>query len=61
MRNGKVVEKGARDIVMLRPQQAYTQELLVSVPELNPDWLASALNRKAARAMLKNTETPLAK
>lgn len=49
MRNGRVVERGARDSVMLSPHEAYTQELLASVPVLDPDWLASVMGRKAAR------------
>jgi peptide/nickel transport system ATP-binding protein len=55
MRHGRVVERGARDSVMGAPQQTYTQELLASVPELDPDWLASVIGRKAERLATEAT------
>jgi len=36
MENGKIVERGTVDDVFDRPQQAYTQRLLSSIPSLDP-------------------------
>ncbi|MGE0800171.1 MAG: dipeptide ABC transporter ATP-binding protein [Lautropia sp.] len=36
MRHGRVVETGARDEVLARPREAYTRELVSSVPDLLP-------------------------
>ena len=36
MQNGKIVEQGPRDQVLLHPQHAYTQMLMASVPSMTP-------------------------
>lgn len=43
MQRGLVVEQGSAQNILHDPQQAYTQELLVSVPQMDPDWLTSRL------------------
>lgn len=44
LRTGQVVERGRPDDVLLRPQHAYTQELIAAVPRIgrNPDARLSA-------------------
>jgi peptide/nickel transport system ATP-binding protein len=37
---GEVVEQGATDGVLDRPQHAYTQRLVASMPRVDGDWLA---------------------
>jgi peptide/nickel transport system ATP-binding protein len=45
MHRGRVVEKGPRDAVLDRPEQAYTRFLIASVPEIDPDWLTKRLHQ----------------
>ena len=49
MHRGKVVEQGSRDEVLTPPHHAYTELLLSSVPDMNPDWLDTLLQRRAAQ------------
>jgi peptide/nickel transport system ATP-binding protein len=39
MLGGRIVEQGAKDEVLAPPHHAYTELLLASVPEMDPDWL----------------------
>lgn len=49
MYQGRVVEQGLRDDVLSPPHHSYTELLLSSVPEMDPDWLDSLLaDRKRA-------------
>ncbi len=41
MNLGEVVEQGAKDEVFSPPHPPYTELLLSSVPEMNPDWLTN--------------------
>ncbi|RWN18974.1 MAG: ABC transporter ATP-binding protein [Mesorhizobium sp.] len=43
MHRGKVVEQGLKSQVLTPPHAAYTERLLSSVPEMNPDWLTRLL------------------
>ncbi len=47
MQNGRIVEQGPKDEVLASPQDPYTDLLLSSVPEMDPDWLD---RRLAARS-----------
>jgi peptide/nickel transport system ATP-binding protein len=47
MQNGRIVEQGPKDEVLVSPQAPYTDLLLSSVPEMDPDWLD---RRLAARS-----------
>jgi peptide/nickel transport system ATP-binding protein len=49
MLQGKVVESGPKDEVMTPPHHDYTELLLSSVPELDPDWLTRVLETRQAR------------
>ncbi len=39
MNRGKVVQQGPKDSVLSPPYPDYTERLLRSVPEIDPDWL----------------------
>lgn len=42
---GKIVEQGRREEIMSSPFAAYTDQLLASVPEMDPSWLDRAIER----------------
>ena len=48
MLQGKVVEQGTRDQVLTPPHHEYTELLLSSVPEMDPDWLDGVLEARRA-------------
>jgi peptide/nickel transport system ATP-binding protein len=50
MHQGKVVQQGPKSQVLNPPYPAYTELLLSSVPEMDPDWLTQLLSRRAAKA-----------
>lgn len=43
MQNGRVIEQGLRDQMFQPPHAPYTELLLSSVPEMDPDWLTRLL------------------
>ena len=49
MLQGRIVEQGERQEVLTPPHHEYTELLLSSVPEMDPDWLDELLARRAAR------------
>ena len=49
MHQGKVVQQGPKTQVLNPPFPAYTELLLSSVPEMDPDWLTNLLARRAAK------------
>jgi peptide/nickel transport system ATP-binding protein len=48
MQNGRVVEQGTKSEVFTPPHEPYTDLLLSSVPEMDPDWLTRVLEDRAA-------------
>lgn len=46
MKEGKVVEAGPKDQMFTPPHHAYTDLLLSSVPEMDPDWLTELLEKR---------------
>lgn len=46
MKEGKVIEQGPKDEMFRPPHHAYTDLLLSSVPEMDPDWLTNLLNER---------------
>jgi peptide/nickel transport system ATP-binding protein len=46
MYQGKVVQSGPKSEVLRPPQHAYTELLLSSVPEMDPDWLDTLLTKR---------------
>ncbi|MDX1709963.1 MAG: ABC transporter ATP-binding protein, partial [Rhodovibrionaceae bacterium] len=49
MLNGEVVESGPRDEMFTPPHHEYTELLLSSVPEMDPDWLDELLKTRAGQ------------
>ena len=50
MYQGKVVQQGPKSKVLSPPHPAYTELLLSSVPQMDPDWLTQLLAARSARA-----------
>jgi peptide/nickel transport system ATP-binding protein len=48
MKEGRVIEHGPKAEIFQPPHDPYTELLLSSVPEMDPDWLTDLLNRRAA-------------
>ena len=48
MKDGRVVEKGPKSEMFAPPHDPYTELLLSSVPEMDPDWLDRLLAARAA-------------
>ncbi len=46
MKEGKVVEQGPKDEMFKPPHHPYTDLLLSSVPEMDPDWLTTLLEER---------------
>jgi len=46
MQNGKIVEQGPKDEIFAPPHAPYTELLLSSVPEMDPDWLTDILEER---------------
>ena len=46
MKEGRVVEQGAKDVMFRPPHHPYTDLLLSSVPEMDPDWLTTLLEER---------------
>ncbi|MGO4560280.1 ABC transporter ATP-binding protein [Mesorhizobium sp. 2RAF21] len=46
MKSGKVVQQGPKDDVLSPPYPPYTERLLASVPEMDPDWLTRHLTSR---------------
>lgn len=46
MKDGRVVEQGGKAEMFSPPHHAYTDLLLSSVPEMDPDWLTNLLNER---------------
>ncbi len=47
MYQGEVVEQGLKSDILSPPHPAYTELLLSSVPEMDPDWLSTLLKERA--------------
>ncbi len=45
---GKIIEQGEKNQVLSPPYHEYTDKLLASVPEMDPDWLDKLLNERAS-------------
>ena len=48
MKDGLIVEAGPKDDMFTPPHHAYTDLLLSSVPEMDPDWLDQLLEQRGA-------------
>ena len=50
MYKGKVVQQGLKSEVLNPPYPAYTELLLSSVPQMDPDWLSTLLKQRGSKA-----------
>jgi peptide/nickel transport system ATP-binding protein len=48
MQRGRVVEQGPKAQMFTPPHEPYTELLLSSVPEMDPDWLTRLLEHRAS-------------
>ncbi len=48
MLQGNIVEQGEKKEILTPPHHEYTDKLLASVPEMDPDWLDNLLERRAS-------------
>ena len=48
MLQGKIVEQGEKKEILSPPHHEYTDKLLASVPEMDPDWLDNLLEKRAS-------------
>jgi peptide/nickel transport system ATP-binding protein len=48
MQKGEVVEQGERETVLKPPHHPYTESLLASVPQMDPDWLKHLLAARSS-------------
>ncbi len=46
MKQGQVVEQGPKDEMFTPPHHPYTDLLLSSVPEMDPDWLSRVVDER---------------
>lgn len=51
MQKGRVVEQGPKDEMFLPPHDPYTDLLLSSVPEMDPEWLTHLLEERGENAL----------
>ena len=54
MHRGRVVEQGPKSEVLNPPHPDYTQLLLSSVPQMDPDWLSRLLEHRAATGAMSS-------
>ncbi len=47
MLQGRIVEQGTRDEIYTPPHHEYTELLLSSVPEMDPDWMDNVVEKRA--------------
>ena len=46
MLQGRIVEQGVKKEILAPPHHEYTELLLSSVPEMDPDWLENLINKR---------------
>jgi peptide/nickel transport system ATP-binding protein len=46
MLEGKIIEQGAKKKVLSPPHHEYTDKLLSSIPEMDPEWLDNLLDER---------------
>ena len=46
MYQGRIIEQGAKKQILMPPHEPYTELLLSSVPEMDPDWLDGLMDRR---------------
>jgi peptide/nickel transport system ATP-binding protein len=53
MLNGRIVEKGIKQKILAPPHHEYTELLLSSVPEMDPDWLDTLLEKRQENGVVQ--------
>jgi len=51
MLKGRIVEQGVKKDVLAPPYHEYTELLLSSVPEMDPDWLDNVLEERKRKGI----------
>ena len=57
MLQGKIVEQGPKDEMFTPPHHEYTDLLLSSVPEMDPNWLDELMERRAKEGVMQSTSS----
>jgi peptide/nickel transport system ATP-binding protein len=52
MQNGEIIEQGLKEIVLSPPYKPYTELLLSSVPQMDPDWMDNLLAKRKGGAAI---------
>jgi peptide/nickel transport system ATP-binding protein len=52
MLKGRIVEQGVKETVLAPPHHEYTELLLSSVPEMDPDWLDNVLEERKRKGIV---------
>ena len=55
MLQGRIVEQGPKEEIFTPPHHEYTELLLSSVPEMDPDWLDGVLKQRQERGAMAST------
>jgi peptide/nickel transport system ATP-binding protein len=55
MLQGRIVEQGAKDQVFSPPHHEYTELLLSSVPEMDPDWMQRVIDERAHKLGIESS------
>ena len=53
MLQGQIVEQGPKDEVFAPPYHEYTELLLSSVPEMDPDWMNRVMAERQSKGGMK--------
>ena len=57
MLQGEIVEQGPKNEVFTPPHHKYTELLLSSVPEMDPDWLDELITHRQQHGAMDSTST----
>jgi len=57
MLQGRIVEQGPTEAMFTPPHHEYTDLLLSSVPEMDPEWLDRLMERRRAGGVMESTST----
>ena len=57
MLQGEIAEQGPKTEIFTPPHHEYTELLLSSVPEMDPDWLDELLRLRAEKGVMQSTST----
>ncbi len=54
MLEGRIVEQGTREDIYSPPHHEYTELLLSSVPEMDPDWMKRVVSERSSKGRMKS-------